>query len=366
MTELPGPGGAPAVATPAMPDAPAPRRRPALSPSRAGDFKQCPLLYRFRAIDRLPERPSRAQVRGTLVHAVLERLFELPAAQRVPAAARDLVEPTWAELCAREPELAGQLFDGPDDPDAAPTGWRRPGRCWTPTSRWRTRGGSSPRPASCWSRPSWTRGCCCAATSTGSTWRPDGQLRVVDYKTGAAPRLVAEARALFQMKFYALALLHLRGVVPTQLRLLYLADGESLTYQPDEAELRRFERTLDAIWTAILRAGRDGDFRPNPSRHVRVVQPPGALPGLGRHAAGLPGLAGRPGRGRRDRDHARPGGLIMIGRPGRIGGMAGRRPALEPYYLPLDGPDGERFHATFSTTGPGSPTPSTPGRPRRC
>jgi hypothetical protein len=25
---------------------------------------------------------------------------------------------------------------------------------------------------------------------------------------------------------------------------------------------------------------------------------------------------------------------------------------LEPYYLPLDGPDGERFFATFSTTGP--------------
>jgi acyl-Coa thioesterase superfamily protein/acyl-CoA thioesterase superfamily protein len=27
-------------------------------------------------------------------------------------------------------------------------------------------------------------------------------------------------------------------------------------------------------------------------------------------------------------------------------------PALEPYYLPLDGPGGARFHATFSTTGP--------------
>lgn len=26
--------------------------------------------------------------------------------------------------------------------------------------------------------------------------------------------------------------------------------------------------------------------------------------------------------------------------------------ALEPYYLPLAGPDGDRFHATFSTTGP--------------
>ena len=95
----------------------APRRRPALSPSRAGDFKQCPLLYRFRAIDRLPEQPSRAQLRGTLVHAVLERLYELPAAERVLTAALAMVAPTWAELCAREPELPGMLFAGPDDPD---------------------------------------------------------------------------------------------------------------------------------------------------------------------------------------------------------------------------------------------------------
>ena len=41
----------------------------------------CPLLYRFRVIDRLPEPPSPAAARGTLVHAVLERLFdELPPA----------------------------------------------------------------------------------------------------------------------------------------------------------------------------------------------------------------------------------------------------------------------------------------------
>ena len=66
-------------------------RRPALSPSRANDFKQCPLLYRFRAIDRLPEVPTAAQVRGTLVHAVLERLFLLPAEERTPEAARALL-----------------------------------------------------------------------------------------------------------------------------------------------------------------------------------------------------------------------------------------------------------------------------------
>src|SRR5215471_3525620 len=69
---------------------------PSLSPSRAADFMACPLLYRFRVIDRLPEPPSPAAARGTLVHAVLERLFDEPAPARTPAAAQSLVEPEWS------------------------------------------------------------------------------------------------------------------------------------------------------------------------------------------------------------------------------------------------------------------------------
>ena len=79
---------------------------PALSPSRASDFKQCPLLYRFRTIDKLPSPPSPAAARGTLVHAVLERLFDLPAAERTPAAAQALLSPQWEALVEQEPELA--------------------------------------------------------------------------------------------------------------------------------------------------------------------------------------------------------------------------------------------------------------------
>src|ERR1700733_14220618 len=70
----------------------------ALSPSRASDFMTCPLLYRFRVIDRIPEPPTPATARGTLVHAVLERLLGRPAAERVPAVAADMVEPEWARL----------------------------------------------------------------------------------------------------------------------------------------------------------------------------------------------------------------------------------------------------------------------------
>src|SRR4051794_1522843 len=80
---------------------------PALSPSRAADFMQCPLLYRFRVVDRLPEAPSAAAVRGTVVHAVLERLFDLPAPERTPAAAHRLLAPEWERVQAERPELAG-------------------------------------------------------------------------------------------------------------------------------------------------------------------------------------------------------------------------------------------------------------------
>src|SRR5580698_525087 len=103
-------GGQAPEADPASGDASGSRTRPSLSPSRAGDFMTCPLLYRFRVVDRLPEAPSPAAARGTLVHAVLERLFDEPAAGRTPTVARALVQPQWERLAEEEPELT-TLFE---------------------------------------------------------------------------------------------------------------------------------------------------------------------------------------------------------------------------------------------------------------
>src|SRR5215216_292748 len=86
-----------------------------LSPSRAADFKTCPLLYRFRSIDKIPQRPTRDKLRGTVVHAVLDRLFDLPAAARSYEAAADLVQPEWQRLVEAEPEVA-ELFAGDGGP----------------------------------------------------------------------------------------------------------------------------------------------------------------------------------------------------------------------------------------------------------
>jgi putative RecB family exonuclease len=241
-----------------------PASKPALSPSRAADFKQCPLLYRFRAIDRLPEAPSAAQLRGSVVHAALEQLYGLPAELRVEDTARSLVEPAWERVIAAAPDLAGELdFEQRtqllEEARALLSGYYR---LEDPTRF---------DPQCCEQRVE-------VELADGTLLRgfidridvaPTGELRVVDYKTGKAPpaaRALAEFKAMFQMKFYAVALLRSRGVLPTRLRLIYLADGQVLDYSPDHDELLRFEKTLMAIWRAIQSAAPTGDFRPSPSR----------------------------------------------------------------------------------------------------
>ncbi|MCP2251535.1 putative RecB family exonuclease [Prauserella aidingensis] len=244
-----------------------PRRRPALSPSRAGDFKQCPLLYRFRAIDRIPEPPTKAQVRGTLVHSVLERLFALPRGDRSPERAHELLAPTWEELYRASPEWAELFAEDETGPDGHAAGWLD-GAGKLLDAYFDLEDPNRLDPEACELH---------VETELGSGLRlrgyvdrldvaPTGEIRVVDYKTGAAPRAIGEAKALFQMKFYAVVLWRTRGVVPRQLKLMYLRDGQDLAYTPDEDELARFERTLEAIWSAIVTAGRTGDFRPSPSK----------------------------------------------------------------------------------------------------
>lgn len=236
-------------------------RRLALSPSRAGDFKQCPLLYRFRAIDRLPETPSKAQVKGTVVHAALEALFALPAGERVADRAKELVEPAWDRVLADSPELAELI--GPADRGQFLTDARR-----LIANYYRLEDPTRFDPEACELRveTELDDGVLLRGFVDRVDVSPTGLVRVVDYKTGRAPWELSESRALFQMKFYALVLLRTRGVVPARLQLLYLGDGQTLTYDPVEDELLRFERTLSAIWQAISEAGTTGDFRPNPGR----------------------------------------------------------------------------------------------------
>ncbi len=255
----PAPGAPP---EPPVESSPAPETHPSLSPSRAGDFMTCPLMYRFRVIDRLPETPSRDAVRGTVVHSVLERLFDLPAADRTPQRAAGLLRPAWEDLRTSEPEVAEMFPDGEDDL----AGWLE--ECRALLQRYFEL--EDPQRLEPAEREVYVE----TLLESGLQLRgyidrvdvaPSGEVRIVDYKTGRAPGEQFEAKALFQMKFYALVLWRTRGVVPRMLQLVYLGSGEMLRYVPEEPDLVATERKVQALWAAISRATETGDWRPNRS-----------------------------------------------------------------------------------------------------
>jgi putative RecB family exonuclease len=267
---------------------------------------RCPLLYRLRVIDRLPEKPSEAATRGTVVHAVLERLFDAPAAERTPDRARGMVAGEWERLRTARPELA-QLFtaaEGAADP-AALAAWLESAERLV--ERWFAL--EDPTRLEPAERELYVE----TVLESGLTLRgyvdrldvapASGDLRVVDYKTGKAPRPEYADEPLFQMRFYALVLWRLRGVVPRRLQLVYLGSGDVLTYDPTEQDLRLTERKLLSLWEAISTATHSGDWRPRR----------GPLCGWCDHQAVCPEFGGTPP----------PYPLAEIARAGPAGGENG-------------------------------------------
>jgi putative RecB family exonuclease len=233
-----------------------------LSPSRAGDFMTCPLLFRYRTIDKLPQAPSPAATRGTLVHAVLERLFDAPASERTPETAAALLAPEWERLAEAEPDVLCMFAD---ETELA---------TWLASARGLLDGYFSledPRRLEPVERESYLEvllpgGLQLRGIVDRLDQAPSGELRIVDYKTSRSPGEAFEGKALFQMKFYALVVWRTRGVIPKRLQLMYLGNREVLAYTPDEADLLATERKLLALWAAIERAIQSRDFRPRPSR----------------------------------------------------------------------------------------------------
>ncbi|WP_392676088.1 RecB family exonuclease [Streptomyces sp. LN785] len=226
---------------------------------------QCPLLYRFRVIDRLPEKPSEAATRGTLVHAVLEKLFDDPAVERTADRATALVPGQWKRLLETKPELS-ELFT--EDADG-----ERLSRWLSEAERLVERWFSLEDPTRL--EPAERELSVETELESGLRLRgvidridvaPTGEVRIVDYKTGKAPRPEYAEGALFQMKFYALVIWRLKGVVPRRLQLVYLGSGDVVTYDPVMADLERVERRLLALWEAIRLATETGEWRPRPTK----------------------------------------------------------------------------------------------------
>ena len=122
-------------------------------------------------------------MRGTLVHAVLERLYDLPAAGAPPPRRRELLLPQWRRLLEEEPAYAELFAD-----DAERAAWLAQARgdagAVLPLE--------DPRRLEPAERELYVE----AVLDSGLMLRgyidrldvaPTGEVRVVDYKTGSAP-----------------------------------------------------------------------------------------------------------------------------------------------------------------------------------
>ncbi len=286
-----------------------PRTLGSLSPSRAADFLSCPLMYRFRTVDRLPEPSSPDAVRGTLVHKVLEDIFDLPAPARTREAAHAMLVPTWATIQLQEPRAAG-ILEGLDE-----AAWLESGHA--SLDQWF--GLENPTRLEPAEREAFVE----CLLDSGLMLRgvidridvaPDGAVRLVDYKTGASPREGFESRALFQLRFYGLMLWRTRGVIPQVVQLVYLADSQIVSYEPDERDLLATERKIRAIWSAILEARATGDYQPSPGRHCDWCRHQALCPAFGGTPPPIPERASRASLSRWRRVRLR---VLRILRPAR-------------------------------------------------
>lgn len=231
-----------------------------LSPSRVTSFTDCPLAFRLRAIDGLPEPPSAQATKGTLVHRVLERLvWDHPAGERGPDVAAAELERAWRELQA-DPELLALGLDDEaarafrddaaqlvanyyllEDPDEVTMAGVEVG-LETDLDGLRLRG-----------------------ILDRLDLTAAGELVVVDYKTGRAPGVRFERGRLTGVHLYALLCEQALGKVPVEVRLLYLREPLVITAVPSAQTIRGQRQRTHAVWRAIEQACEHMDFRPRPS-----------------------------------------------------------------------------------------------------
>ncbi|MCU1371091.1 MAG: RecB family exonuclease [Ilumatobacteraceae bacterium] len=229
-----------------------------LSPSKVSSFKDCALAFRFSAIDRLPEAPSAAATKGTLVHLALEHLFDREAPERTldhaiedlgRAAATIREDPEFTGLAldaeadaaffAEADQLVRRYFEVEDPSTIHPVGLEL--MLETQVDAIRVRG-----------------------IIDRLELNAEGGLVVTDYKTGRSPSANYQQGRLGGVTFYALLCEELFGVLPAQVKLIYLGDGLTITTEPTEQAIRALKNKLRALWSAIATACEREDFRPRP------------------------------------------------------------------------------------------------------
>lgn len=245
-----------------------------LSPSRMNSFLDCELLFRYRTIDRLPERPGHAAFKGTLLHSVLEDMFELAPEERSLERVAQMLEPALQRHLAAEPELGFAVDESLVWPDGAASPSEDSVAAFLESARLLASNYFKledpqilmPSEREHHVEVELPSGLKIHGIVDRIERTPTGDVRISDYKTGKAPGERWMDKYWFQMKFYALLLQKSEGVLARELRLIFLGNTQLARKAPSETEMQEFEIEVTALAGKIRRAVESGSFTPKPSK----------------------------------------------------------------------------------------------------
>lgn len=216
-----------------------------LSPSRISDYQQCPQLYNYRAIQKLPEPASLDAIRGTLVHQILEQLLGNPVEARTIEVAKSFAPDLWKALKLGKPELDDLVSDEKEWLDRVYALLENYFLLENPQT-------FNPTHMEIHLELDAHENLQLHGYVDRVDVAPTGEVRIVDYKTGKSPKPGYEEKALFQLRFYALLWYRMHGSLPKLLQLLYLGDQRALKSSPTLSELESAEKKSFQVGKEIL------------------------------------------------------------------------------------------------------------------
>jgi putative RecB family exonuclease len=229
-----------------------PRKLIRVTPSRLATWVDCPRRYRMSYVDRPPPPRGGAFAHSTLgavVHNALRAFFDLPLAKRTPDAAAALVGQHWKDEGFAGPTQAAEFRDKASgwvadyvseiDVSIEPIGLER----WV----------SAPA------------GTIVAEGRVDRIDERDGELVIVDYKTGRTVLTTDDARSSQALALYVLAARRTLRRPCNRVELHHLPSGTVAVWEHTEESLARHQRRAEeaaeefALATDTLEAGGDPD-----------------------------------------------------------------------------------------------------------
>ncbi len=216
-----------------------------LSPSRASQYKTCPKQFEYANVIKIVEPTNEVQAKGTTIHTALELLYDEPAENRTKDKLHNIFRTEWNNI--RNNDEFTNLFTSKEEE-----------RAWgldaykLLTNYLQL---ENPKEIEPLERERWVRGTIQDLNLRGILDRmdsdKDGNLIILDYKSGKAPSAKYKEPRFFALKIYALLIEQETGKIPAELKLIYLKNSTVHTLKVTPEMLSEVRHEVLEIWNDI-------------------------------------------------------------------------------------------------------------------